>query len=104
MVMRFASSELEAGDLALREIDFAADQSMWPGGIKWEGVSQQGDLAVIVRAADVDHGPLELPLGIESPLVGGRRGDGERPGCGWPSVDARPSRSGRTAAGHLAET
>ena len=48
VVLRFASSELEAGDLAVREIDFAADQSMWPGGIEWEGVSQQGDLAVIV--------------------------------------------------------
>ena len=48
--MRVAASELEAGDLAAGEMDFAADQSMRPGGIEWEGVSEQTDRSLIVGA------------------------------------------------------
>ena len=43
VVMGFAASELEAGDLTAGEIDFAADQPVRPGGIEWEGVSEQTD-------------------------------------------------------------
>ena len=56
VVMRFAASELEAGDLAAGEMDFAADQSMRPGGTEWEGVSEQTDGSLIVGAADEDQG------------------------------------------------
>ncbi len=70
VVMGIASSEFEAGDLALREIDLAADESVRPGRVRREGVPQQRDFAVIVCAADVDHGSLEHALGIEGPHVG----------------------------------
>ena len=70
VVMGFTSSELEAGDLSACEIDFAADESMWPSGIEWEGVSQQSDGSLIVRATDKDHRALKLALRIEGPIVG----------------------------------
>ena len=68
--MRFAASELEAGDLAAGEMDFAADQSMRPGGIEWEGVSEQTDRSLIVGAADEDHGAAQCSMSIEGPVVG----------------------------------
>ena len=70
VAMGFASSELEAGDLAACEIDFAADEPMGPSGIEREGVSQQRDGSLIVRATDEDHGALELAVSIEGPIVG----------------------------------
>ena len=47
--MRFRSAELEDGDLSLDEVDFAANESMWPGGIEGECASQQGERGVADR-------------------------------------------------------
>ena len=63
-------------NLALSQIDIGADQAVGPSRADVERVSQHDGLSFGIGFSDIDHGPCQRLLQVQSPLFGERSAGG----------------------------
>jgi hypothetical protein len=70
VVVRILSSQGMKADLAFRQVDVGADQAISPDGTDVERVSQHFRLSLGIGFSDVDDGPFQRLLQVQTPVLG----------------------------------